>query len=141
MYHFQLLSSQRSTACILRFFISEIFYSVVLFLVIAEAYVLQSSRYFPGAAAMRTIDVTLFLLVVLVACCSAMKLDLQSLLRHREMYAPAHKRAKDGKEMTMFDVFLGLWNASGLSLWERSCVVRCCHLLLVLFCVINFCQG
>ena len=61
---------------------------------------------------MRTIDVTVFLLVLLVACCSAMKLDLQSLLRHREMYAPAHKRAKDGKGMILFDVFLGLWKTS-----------------------------
>ena len=54
---------------------------------------------------MRTLDVTVFLLVVLVACCSAMKLDLQSLLRHREMYAPTHKRAKDGKEAILFVVF------------------------------------
>ena len=59
---------------------------------------------------MKTFDVSVFLLVVLVACCSAMKLDLQSLLRHREMYAPAHKRAKDGKEMIVFFVFPGANN-------------------------------
>ncbi|KAI0239226.1 hypothetical protein LSAT2_010044 [Lamellibrachia satsuma] len=46
--------------------------------------------------ARRALDAAVLLVVVLATCCTAMKLDLESFLRHRQQYGPSHKRAEDG---------------------------------------------